>query len=198
MCRGVDLPGGASCAGIGKTNRSFRARSCSEPRRGEVCTQRAVASASNPHNFSAGGADMAGFLQQSPVRELAPGARDLQDLARLSGYRVKGLACKLGRSSRWLELFCQRRFALSPHAWLARLRENEIQALALAGKPAKLICQQVGFADTASFCHSLKRPAGCTLRQLRRQNGDGARSRKDNKRGSPPDRARETDITIPY
>ena len=98
---------------------------------------------------------------------------------------MKGLACQLGCSCRWLELFCHRRFALTPHAWLAQLREEEIQKLAAAGVPAKLISCLVGYADTASLCHSLKRSAGCTLRELRELT-QGQRSRKDNKAGSFP------------
>ncbi len=86
-----------------------------------------------------------------------PQVRDLATVARHSGYRVKGMACEFGCSCRWLELFCHRRFALTPHAWLARLRDEEIQSLARAGVPAKGSLKLVGFADAASFCHSLKR-----------------------------------------
>ena len=109
--------------------------------------------------------------------------QDLVAQARRTGYRVKGMACGLGCSCRWLELFCHRRFALTPHQWLARLRDEEIRQLARAGVPAKLISHLVGFADTASFCHSLKRSAGCTLRQLRVRSRK-QRSHKDNSPGS--------------
>jgi AraC-like DNA-binding protein len=95
------------------------------------------------------------------------------------------MAGQLGRSCRWLERFCYKRFALTPHAWLARLRDEEIQQLARTGMPAKAICRLVGFADAASFCHSLKRTAGCTLRELRELTRKEC-SHKDNKGGSPP------------
>jgi AraC-like DNA-binding protein len=113
-------------------------------------------------------------------------------MARHSGYRVKGMACELGCSCRWLELSCHRQFALTPHAWLARLREEQIRQLTRAGVPAKLISHLVGFADSASFCHSLKRSAGCTLRQLRGPNKNAC-SQKDNSISSPQSvRARQT------
>jgi len=94
------------------------------------------------------------------------------------------MACQLGCSCRWLELFCHNEFALTPHAWLARLRDEEIQQLARTGLSAKVICRLVGFADAASFCHSLKRSAGCTLRELR-ELSQNERSQKDNNAGSP-------------
>jgi AraC-like DNA-binding protein len=114
-----------------------------------------------------------------------PQSRELATLARHSGYRVKAMARELGCSCRWLEISCHRHFALTPHAWLVRLRAEEIEKQARAGTPAKVICQQVGFADAASFCHGLKRCAGCTLRELR-ELGPNGRSRKDNKNSSPP------------
>jgi AraC-like DNA-binding protein len=109
----------------------------------------------------------------------------LATLARRSGYRVKGMACQLRCSCRWLELLCHKQFALTPHAWLIRLRAAEIKEQAHRGVPAKVLCQLVGFADTASFCHSLKRSTGCTLRELR-ELGCNACSQKDNKAGSLP------------
>ena len=114
-----------------------------------------------------------------------PELEDLATQARGCGYRVKGMAGQLGCSCRWLELFCHKRFALTPHTWLARLRDAEIKRLAGTGMPAKAICQLVGFADAASLCHGLRRAAGCTLRELREVNQRG-RSQKDNKGGSPP------------
>jgi AraC-like DNA-binding protein len=127
---------------------------------------------------------MARVLEYSPHGRPMSQSKELAILAQHSGYRVKGMACELGCSCRWLELFCHRRLALTPHAWLARLREEEIRQLARAGVPAKLISHLVGFADSASFCHSLKRPAACTLRQLRGPS-QGRCSQKDNNSGSP-------------
>ncbi len=118
--------------------------------------------------------------EPGPMRQIL----DLATVARHSGYRVKGMASELGCSCRWLEFFCQKQFALTPHAWLARLRDEEIRQLARAGVPAKLISHLVGFADAASFCHSLKRSAGRTLRQLRELSQNGC-SHKDNNAGSP-------------
>jgi transcriptional regulator GlxA family with amidase domain len=128
---------------------------------------------------------MAKGFKGSPSGERMPQVQDLVMQARESGYRVKGLACQIGCSCRWLECFYHKRFALTPHAWLAHLREEEIQRLAAMGVPAKAICQMVGFADAASFCHSLKRSAGCTLRELR-ERSPKERSQKDNKEGSSP------------
>jgi AraC-like DNA-binding protein len=110
---------------------------------------------------------------------------EMATLARHSGYRVKSMAHELGRSCRWLEIHCHRRFALTPHAWLVRLRAEEIQKQARTGARAKVLCQQVGFADAASFCHGLKRCMGCTFRELR-ELGQNKCSRKDNKNSSPP------------
>ncbi len=110
---------------------------------------------------------------------MLPG-KEMATLARHSGYRVKSMAHELGRSCRWLEIHCHRRFALTPHAWLVRLRAEEIQKQARTGARAKVLCQQVGFADAASFCHGLKRCMGCTLRELRKLGQNGC-SRKDNK-----------------
>ena len=121
-------------------------------------------------------------------------SKGLASLARHSGYRVKTMARELGRSSRWLEIQCHRRFALTPHAWLVRLRAEEIQKQARAGAPAKVLCQLVGFADAASLCHGLKRCMGCTLRELRKL-GPNECSQKDNKDGSPPiTRSRESNL----
>jgi AraC-like DNA-binding protein len=83
-------------------------------------------------------------------------------------YRVKTLACELGRSCRWMEMECNRRFKLTPHAWLVGLRTEEIRKQARAGTPAKGLCEVTGYADAASFCHGLKRCTGCTLRELRK------------------------------
>ncbi len=132
----------------------------------------------------------------SPPSVSMPQVRDLATAARCSGYRVKGMACQLGCSCRWLELFCHRRFALTPHAWLARLRDEAVQQLARTGMPAKAICRLVGYADAASFCHGLKRSAGCTLRELRGLSRN-ERSQKDNKRGSPPVIRRSQSILAP-
>ncbi len=115
---------------------------------------------------------------------MLPG-EEMATLARHSGYRVKSMAHELGRSCRWLEIHCHRRFALTPHAWLVRLRAEEIQKQARTGARAKVLCQQFGFADAASFCHGLKRCMGCTLRELRKLGQNGC-SRKDNENGSPP------------
>lgn len=112
-----------------------------------------------------------------------PQSKELAALARHSGYRVKCMARELGRSCRWLEVHCHRRFALTPHAWLVRLRAEEIQEQALIGVPAKVLCRVVGFADAASFCHGLKRSKGCTLRELRKL-GPKECSRNDNKDSS--------------
>ena len=112
-------------------------------------------------------------------------SKALATLARHSGYRVKNMAYELGRSCRWLEIHCHRQFALTPHAWLVRLRAEEIQKQARTGTPAKVLCHLVGFANTASFCHSLKKCMGCTLRELRKP-GQNACSQKDNKSGSLP------------
>ena len=109
-----------------------------------------------------------------------PRTEDLATEARRSGYRVGIVADQLGYSARWLELFCRKHFALTPHAWLIRLRDQEVQKLAQSGAPAKAICQLVGFADAASLCHSLKRHVGCTLKELR-GNGRNGCSQKDNK-----------------
>ena len=127
---------------------------------------------------------MARVLEYSPHGRTMSQSKELATLAQHSGYRVKGMACELGCSCRWLELSCHKQFALTPHAWLARLRDEEIHKLARAGVPAKVICQLVGFADAASFCHSLRRSAGCTLRQLRGPNKNAC-SQKDNNTGSP-------------
>ena len=127
---------------------------------------------------------MARTLKCSARSKLMQRFEDLITQARRSRYRVKEMACQLGCSCRWLELLCHKEFALTPHAWLARLRHQEIQQLARTAMPAKTICQWVGFADAASFCHSLKRSAGCTLRELRARTLKG-RSQKDNKGGSP-------------
>jgi AraC-like DNA-binding protein len=112
-----------------------------------------------------------------------PQSQELATLARRAGYRVKSMARELGCSCRWLEIQCYRRFALTPHAWLVRLRTEEIQEQARTGALAKVLCQRVGFADPASFCHGLKRCTGCTLRELR-ELGPNRCSRKDNKNGS--------------
>ena len=57
---------------------------------------------------------------------------------------------------------------------------EEIQKQARTGAPAKRLSQLVGFADAASFCHSLKRCRGCTLRELRKLDPHES-SRNDNK-----------------
>ena len=113
-----------------------------------------------------------------------PQTKELETLARHAGYRVKTLALELECSRRYLEIRCHRRFALTPHAMLVRLRTQQIQEQVRTGAPAKVICQQVGFADAASFCHGLKRCLGCTLRELRKL-GQNDRSQKDNKDSSP-------------
>ena len=84
-----------------------------------------------------------------------------------SGYRVGLLADKLGRSPRWLALYFQRTWRLTPHDWLAQLRAQAIEALARAGLPAKVICGRVGLADAASLSRRLKNSHGQTLRALR-------------------------------
>jgi AraC-like DNA-binding protein len=112
-------------------------------------------------------------------------SQELANLAQLSRYRVKTMAQELGCSCRWLEIQCHRQLALSPHAWLARLRTEEIQEQARRGAPAKVLCQLAGFADPASFCHGLKRCMGCTLRQLRKT-VPRERSHNDNKNHSAP------------
>ena len=127
---------------------------------------------------------MARTLRCSARSELRQRFEDLTVQARRSGYRVKEMAGQLGCSCRWLELICRKEFALTPHALLARLRHQEIQQLARTDMPAKAICQMVGLADPVSFCHSLKRSAGCTLRELRERTRND-RSRKDNNSGSP-------------
>jgi AraC-like DNA-binding protein len=114
-----------------------------------------------------------------------PQSKELATLAQDSGYRVKTMARELACSCRWLEIQCHRRFGFTPHAWLVRLRAEEIQKQACTGAPAKVLCQRVGFADTASFCHGLKRSTGYTLRELRKLGPNGC-SRKDNKNSSPP------------
>jgi AraC-like DNA-binding protein len=128
---------------------------------------------------------MAKVLKCFPQGLSMPQSSELLTLARHSGYRVKAMARELGCSSRWLEIQCHRRFALTPHAWLVWFRAEEIQKQARTGASAKVLCQQVGFADTASFCHGLKRATGCTLRELRGLGPNGC-SRKDNKEGSLP------------
>jgi AraC-like DNA-binding protein len=110
---------------------------------------------------------MARVLKCSPHGLPMPQSKELATLARHSGYRVKTMAGELGCSCRWLEILCHRRFALTPHGWLVRLRAEEIQEQARSGALAKALCQRVGFADVASFCHGLKRCTGCTLRELR-------------------------------
>jgi AraC-like DNA-binding protein len=128
-----------------------------------------------------------GNLPMAPSEELA-------SMAQHVGYRVKAMACALGCSRRWLQVRCQQEFALTPHAWLAGFRTKEIQKQVKTGTPAKVLCRLAGFADTASFCHSLKRATGCTLRELRRL-GLEACAQKDNKNRSPPIAAvRETTI----
>jgi AraC-like DNA-binding protein len=87
----------------------------------------------------------------------------------------------LGRSCRWLEIQCHRRFALTPHAWLVRLQAEEIQKQARAGAPAKVLSQLVGFANAASFCHSPKRCTGCTLRELRKPGQKGVFAKRQQK-----------------
>ena len=94
------------------------ARSCLEPRVGGVHSWQATGVRYNPRN------PRAGMARASPSCPHGSPKCPLQDLvlvARHSGYRVKGMACELGCSCRWLELFCHRQFALTPHAWLARL-----------------------------------------------------------------------------
>jgi len=127
---------------------------------------------------------MARILECSPHGRPLSESKELATLAQHCGYRVKSIACALGRSCRWLEIHCHRWFALTPHAWLVRLRAEEIQRQARRGAPAKVLCQLVGFANAASFCHSLKRCMGCTLRELRKL-GQNACSQKDNNIGSP-------------
>lgn len=128
---------------------------------------------------------MARVLKCSPHGLPTPQSQELATLARHSGYRVKTMAHELGHSCRWLEIHYHRWFALTPHAWLVRLRAEEIQKQACTGAPAKVLCQRVGFADAASFCHGLKRCTGCTLRVLRKL-GQNECSQKDNKGGSLP------------
>ncbi len=118
-------------------------------------------------------------LRGVPVSQI----EKLTALAKLSGYRVGIVAAHLGHSSRWLEHSCRKQFGLTPRRLLARLRDNDIQDLARKGLQAKVICQLVGFADAASFCHSLKRSAGCTLRELRELSRRSC-SQKDNNDGS--------------
>jgi len=109
-----------------------------------------------------------------------PQSKELAALARRSGYRVKAMARELGCSCRWLEIHYHKCFGLTPHAWLVRLRAEQIQEEARTGASAKVLCQLVGFADAASLCHGLKRCAGCTLRELRAL-GQKACSQKDNR-----------------
>ena len=124
------------------------------------------------------GTAMARELKCSPHGLPMSQSQELATLARLSGYRVKTLAYELGCSCRWLEIQCRRRFALTPHAWLVRLRTEEIQKQARTGAPAKVLCQLVGFADAASFCHGLKRCMGCTLRELREVGRNGCSAKR--------------------
>jgi AraC-like DNA-binding protein len=112
-------------------------------------------------------------------------SQELATLAQYSGYRVKSMACELGRTRRWLEIHFQQRFGLTPHAWLVRLRVEEMQKQARTEAPAKVLCQGVGLADGASFCHALKRCTGYTLRELRTL-GQKKCSHNDIKNNSPP------------
>jgi AraC-like DNA-binding protein len=137
---------------------------------------------------------MARVLKCSPHGLPMPQSKELASLAKHVGYRVKDMACALGCTRRWLQVRCQQEFGLTPHAWLTGFRAEEIQKQAQTGMPAKVLCGLAGFADTTSFCHSLKRATGCTLRELRRL-GLEACAQKDNKNRSPPIAAvRETTI----
>jgi AraC-like DNA-binding protein len=128
---------------------------------------------------------MARVSKCSPHGLPMPQSKELAILARDSGYRVKSMARELACSCRWLEIHCHRRFGLTPHAWLVRLRAEEIQKQVRTGALAKVLCQWVGFTDAASFCHGLKLSTGCTLRELRKL-GQNECSQKDNKNSSPP------------
>jgi AraC-like DNA-binding protein len=89
------------------------------------------------------------------------------------------LAQSLGHSTRWLEFLFRRRFHLTPKAWLVHLRNKEILRLARSRQPAKMVSQIIGFADSASFCHSLRRNCGHSFRELQRIDRNRA-SQKDN------------------
>ena len=88
-------------------------------------------------------------------------------MAQECGYRVKGLAFALGCSCRWVELQFREQLGMTPHRWLVQLRADEIGRRIGTGAEGKELCQQLGFADAASLCHSVKRSTGCTLKQLR-------------------------------
>lgn len=90
------------------------------------------------------GTVIARVLKCASHRLPMPQSKELATLARHSGYRVKSMARELGCSCCWLEIHCQRRFALTPHAWLVRLRAEEIQMQACTGAPAKVLCELVG------------------------------------------------------
>ena len=124
---------------------------------------------------------MAKALNSSPHGLPTSQRQELANLAQLSGYRVKTMAQEFGCSCRWLEIQCHRQLALSPHAWLVRLRTEEIQAQVRRGAAAKVLCQLVGFADPASLCHGLKRCMGCTLREMRKSGPYGVFAKRQQK-----------------
>ena len=99
---------------------------------------------------------------------MLPGEK-LATLARLCGYRVKTMADELGYSCRWMEIHCYRQFKLTPHAWLARLRTEEIQRQARTGASAKLLCRIVGFADPGIWTFWKARSGQEGLGFIRRQ-----------------------------
>jgi hypothetical protein len=61
------------------------------------------------------------------------------------------------------------------------LPTSRSQEQARRGAPAKVLCQLVGFADPASFCHGLKRCMGCTLREMRKTGPNGVFAKRQQK-----------------
>ena len=87
-------------------------------------------------------------------------------LADRNGYRLNQMALDLGISRQWLVRLLTRRFHQLLHHLLARWRRSKILALIRLGVHGEQLALQLGFANRANLCRSLRKDFGGGLRIL--------------------------------
>jgi AraC-like DNA-binding protein len=92
-----------------------------------------------------------------------------EEVRRLAGNDVRGIAAKLGLSERQLHRRCLTRFGYGPKTLHRVLRFSRAMDLAHNGRPFADIAHQTGYADQAHFAREVRSLAGETLTNLVRK-----------------------------
>ncbi len=83
---------------------------------------------------------------------------------------IDALAAKVGLSASHLHALFREHVKMSPHQYVVRQRIRAARHLLAAGsRPVKAIAQDVGYANTESFCRAFRQHTGLTASAYRRQ-----------------------------